>query len=118
GGCKFMGMVLTADDWASLIEKLMGYPFSAEDFRKTGERIYNLARIYSIREGLSRKDDTLPARLLEEPMPEGPAEGHVVDLDPMLDAYYDYRKWDKETGKPTQEKLKELGLEWAIKDIY
>ncbi|MFX1425213.1 MAG: aldehyde ferredoxin oxidoreductase family protein [Promethearchaeota archaeon] len=118
GGCKFMGMVLTSEDWASLIEKLLGYDFSKEDFLKMGERLYNLARVYNVREGVTRADDTLPPRLLEEPMPEGPAEGQVVNLDPLLDAYYDYRGWDKETGKPTKEKLKELGLEWAIKEIY
>jgi aldehyde:ferredoxin oxidoreductase len=117
GGCKFMGMVLTADDWASLISKLLGREFTTEDFRKTGERIYNLERAYLIREGFSRKDDTLPPRLLEEPLPEGPAEGHVVDLDPMLDAYYGYRGWDN-NGKPTKEKLQELGLDWVIDIIY
>jgi aldehyde:ferredoxin oxidoreductase len=118
GGCKFMGMVLSSEDWASLIEKLLGYKFTVEDFAKAGERLYNIARVYNIREGLTRADDTLPARLLEEPMPEGPAKGQTVNLDPLLDAYYDYRGWDKETGKPTKEKLKELGLEWAIKEIY
>ncbi len=118
GGCKFMGMVLTSEDWASLIEKLLGYKFTVEDFAKAGERLYNLARVYSVREGLTRADDTLPARFLEEPMPEGPAKGQTVNLDPLLDAYYGYRGWDKETGKPTQEKLKELGLEWVIKEIY
>jgi len=118
GACKFMGMVLSSADWASLIEKLLGYPFTVEDFAKTGERLYNLARVYCVREGITRADDTLPARLLEEPMPEGPAKGQVVNLEPLLDAYYDYRGWDKETGKPTKEKLKELGLEWAIKEIY
>ncbi|MHA2181446.1 MAG: aldehyde ferredoxin oxidoreductase family protein [Promethearchaeota archaeon] len=118
GGCKFMGMVLSSEDWASLIEKLLGYPFTVEDFAKAGERLYNLARVYNVREGITRADDTLPPRLLEEPMPEGPAKGQVVNLDPLLDAYYDYRGWDKETGKPTKEKLKELGLEWAIKEIY
>ena len=118
GGCKFMGMVLSSEDWASLIEKLLGYKFTVEDFAKTGERLYNLARVYNMREGATRADDTLPARLLEEPMPEGPAKGQVVNLDPLLDAYYEYRGWDKETGKPTKEKLKELGLEWAIKEIY
>ncbi|MHA2281963.1 MAG: aldehyde ferredoxin oxidoreductase family protein [Promethearchaeota archaeon] len=118
GGCKFMGMVLSSEDWASLIEKLLGYPFTVEDFARTGERLYNLARVYNVREGITRADDTLPARLLEEPMPEGPAKGQVVNLEPLLDAYYDYRGWDKETGKPTKEKLKELGLEWAIKEIY
>ncbi|MFW9828964.1 MAG: aldehyde ferredoxin oxidoreductase family protein [Candidatus Thorarchaeota archaeon] len=118
GGCKFMGMVLSSEDWASLIEKLLGYKFTVEDFAKAGERLYNLARVYSIREGLTRADDTLPARFLEEPMPEGPAKGQTVNLKPLLDAYYDYRGWDKETGKPTKEKLKEIGLEWTIKEIY
>ncbi len=116
GGCKFMGMVLSAEDWASLISKVMGYEFSAGDFRKTGERIYNLERMFNMREGLTRADDTLPPRLLEEPLPEGPAEGQVVNLDPLLDAYYEYRGWDK-NGKPTPEKLKELGLDWMIDKI-
>jgi len=118
GGCKFMGMVLTSEDWAALIEKLLGYDFTKEDFAEMGERLYNLARVYNVREGVTRSDDTLPPRLLEEPMPDGPAKGETVDLDPLLDAYYEYRGWDKETGKPTKEKLKELGLEWAINEIY
>ncbi len=117
GGCKFMGIVLSADDWASLISKLLGYEFTATDFRKTGERLYNLARIFNVREGISRKDDTLPARLLEEPLPEGPAEGQTVNLDPLLDAYYEFRGWDK-NGIPTKEKLRELGLDWTIDIIY
>ena len=116
GGCKFMGMVLSAEDWASLISKLMGYEFTAGDFRKTGERIYNIERMFNIREGLTRADDTLPPRLLEEPLPEGPAEGQVVNLDILLDAYYEYRGWDK-NGIPTPEKLKELGLDWMIDKI-
>ena len=118
GGCKFMGMVLSSEDWASLMSKLLGYEITKEDFAKIGERLYNLARIYNVREGITRADDTLPPRLLEDPLPEGPAKGMTVNLDPLLDAYYDYRGWDKETGKPTKEKLKELGLDWTIKEIY
>ncbi|MHA2244622.1 MAG: aldehyde ferredoxin oxidoreductase family protein [Candidatus Hodarchaeales archaeon] len=116
GGCKFMGMVLTGEDWATLIETLFGFEFSENDFRKTGERIYNLQRAYNVREGLTRADDTLPKRLLEEPMPEGPAKGHTVDLDPLLDAYYANRGWNN-NGKPTPEKLTELGLDWLINEI-
>jgi aldehyde:ferredoxin oxidoreductase len=112
-GCKFMGMVLTGEDWAVLIESLLGYEFSEKDFRLLGERIYNLERIYNIREGLTRADDTLPKRLLEDPLPDGPAKGQVVNLDPLLDAYYGYRGWDK-NGVPTPEKLTELGLESFI----
>ena len=117
GACKFMGMVLTAEDWATLISSLTGWEFTAADFRKTGERIYNLERAFNVREGLTRTGDTLPKRLLEEPLPEGPAKGHVVNLKPLLDAYYKFRGWD-ENGRPTPEKLRELGLEWVIKEIY
>ncbi|MFX0098641.1 MAG: aldehyde ferredoxin oxidoreductase C-terminal domain-containing protein, partial [Candidatus Hodarchaeota archaeon] len=113
GGCKFMGMVLTPEDWASLISNLLGYEYTADDFRKTGERIYNLERMYLLREGFTRADDTLPPRMLEEPLPEGPGKGQVVDLDKLLDAYYEFRGWDSE-GIPTKEKLQELGLEWTI----
>jgi aldehyde:ferredoxin oxidoreductase len=112
-GCKFMGMVLTGDDWADLIQTLLGYEFTEQDFRLTGERIYNLERAYNIREGLTRADDTLPKRLLEDPLPDGPGEGQVVNLDPMLDAYYQYRGWDK-NGRPTSETLTRLGLDWII----
>ncbi|MFX1517014.1 MAG: aldehyde ferredoxin oxidoreductase family protein [Promethearchaeota archaeon] len=117
GGCKFMGMVLTGDDWATLIATLFGWEdFTEKDFRKTGERIFNLQRAYNIREGLTRADDTLPKRLLEEPMPEGPAEGHTVELEHLLDAYYEYRGWTKD-GIPSHGKLDELGLLWLEKEI-
>ena len=118
GTCKFMGMALTAEDWADMIANCVGWEFDVGDFRRLGERIYNLARAFNVREGLTRADDTLPKRLLEDPMPEGAARGHVVEkLDEMLDAYYELRGWDKETGKPTPAKLKELGLGDIINKI-
>ena len=115
GTCKFMGMALAAEDWVDMIANCVGWDFGVSDFRKAGERVYNLARAFNVREGLTRADDTLPKRLLEEPLPEGPAEGHKVEkLDQMLDAYYEFRGWDKKTGKPTPEKLKELGLDYVV----
>ena len=115
GTCKFMGMALAAEDWVDMIGNCVGWAFGVSDFRKAGERVYNLARAFNVREGLTRADDTLPKRLLEEPLPEGPAEGHKVEkLDQMLDAYYEFRGWDKKTGKPTPEKLKELGLDYVV----
>ncbi|MHA2233602.1 MAG: aldehyde ferredoxin oxidoreductase C-terminal domain-containing protein, partial [Candidatus Hodarchaeales archaeon] len=54
--------------------------------------------------------------LLNDPLPDGPAKGHVVNLEPLLDAYYGYRGWDKD-GKPLPARLQELGLEWLAKDI-
>jgi aldehyde:ferredoxin oxidoreductase len=110
GACKFMGMALMAEDIVPVIANATGWDFDVDEFRMAGERIVNLARAFNVREGASREDDTLPKRLLEEPLPEGPAEGLVVDLEPLLDAYYEARGWDKATGKPTAAKLTELGL--------
>ncbi|MBW1674078.1 MAG: aldehyde ferredoxin oxidoreductase family protein [Deltaproteobacteria bacterium] len=118
GSCKFMGMSLDAKEWSDIIAALTGWEFGVEEFRKTGERIYNLERAFNVREGLTRADDTLPKRLLEEPLPEGPAVGQVNKLEIFLDPYYEFRGWDKTTGKPTPEKLRELGLKEIINQIY
>jgi aldehyde:ferredoxin oxidoreductase len=78
---------------------------------KAGERIWNLERLFNLREGLDPlKDDTLPKRLLEEPLPEGASKGRVSQLPKMLPEYYKTRGWD-ERGVPTPAKLRELGLE-------
>lgn len=77
-----------------------------------GERIYTLERMILVREGISRKDDYLPDRIMKESLPEGPAKGHVLTkelFDEMLDEYYEARGWDKE-GRPTPERLSALGL--------
>lgn len=119
GTCKFMGLMLDAHEWVDLIANVTGWEFSVDDFRKTGERVVNLSRAFNMRDGFSRADDTLPQRLLEEPMPDGPAKGHIVEeLDTLLDQYYKIRGWDKDSGKPTPEKLKELGLENTIADFW
>lgn len=80
---------------------------------RIGERIVNIERLYNLREGFSRKDDTLPKRLLEEPVKAGPAKGRTVNLEPMLDEYYQFRGWN-EDGVPREKKLKQLGLEEMI----
>lgn len=89
-----------------------------EELHKAGERISNLARIYNIREGLTRADDTLPYRVMHLPIPKGIAKGCRVtkkELDFLLDDYYEARGWTRD-GIPTLEKLKELGLD-AYSDI-
>jgi aldehyde:ferredoxin oxidoreductase len=73
------------------------------------ERIYNLERLFLIKAGSGPEFDTLSPRLLNEPLPEGPAKGRVVDLHKMLPDYYKIRGWD-EKGYPTRSKLAELGL--------
>ena len=121
GACKFMGILLPAEDYVQLISHATGWEFGVADFRKCGERIYNLMRAYCVREGITREHDTLPGRLMEDPLPAGPAEGMVIDkdtLEMLKDAYYDMRGWDKETGKPTPEKLTELDLEDLKADVW
>ncbi|MEJ2716389.1 MAG: aldehyde ferredoxin oxidoreductase family protein [Deltaproteobacteria bacterium] len=110
GACKFMGMALMAEDVIPVIEHATGWDFDENEFRQAGERIFNLSRAFNVREGCSRADDTLPKRLLDEPLPDGPAQGLTVDLEPLLDAYYESRGWDKQTGVPTVAKLRELSL--------
>lgn len=104
-------------DLAKLYSLATGFDVTAEEMRLTGERINNIARLFNIREGLSRKDDTLPYKVMHVPIPdEGPAKGSYVsqkELDLLLDDYYEVRGWTKE-GIPTVEKLKELGLEEFI----
>lgn len=75
-----------------------------------GERIWNLERMFNVREGFGRKDDILPVRFLKETLKEGNRAHHTVDLEAMLDDYYRVRGWDVETGIPTEEKLKELKI--------
>jgi aldehyde:ferredoxin oxidoreductase len=117
GACKFMGFCVASEEWVELVEHCLGRKFNYEDLVKIGERAYNLARVFNVREGVTRADDTLPPRLLDEPLLEGPAAGKVNEnLPAMLDKYYELRGWDKETGKPTPEKLRELGMEEYIAD--
>jgi len=77
---------------------------------RLGERIWNLERLFNVREGFGRKDDMLPARFLEEPLKEGKRKNHTVDLDAMLDEYYRVRGWGLESGAPSEEKLRELEI--------
>ena len=113
GGCKFMGVLLTAGDLTELVSAATGWNFTVEEFRQSGDRIYTLMRLCCAREGARREHDVLPARLMEEPLPGGPAAGMVIDrttLESMKDAYYARRGWDPASGLPTPAKLAELGL--------
>ena len=82
---------------------------SPEDMLKIGERVWNLERLFNNAAGLTRADDSLPPRITSEPLTEGASKGHVVDLQPMLDEYYQLRGWDAQ-GQPTAAKLQELGI--------
>jgi aldehyde:ferredoxin oxidoreductase len=86
-----------------------GVPLDVAELLKIGERIFNQKRLYNVRCGISRKDDTLPARFLTL---KRTGEGLTPNLPPlgeMLSEYYQVRGWSEE-GIPTPEKLRDLGL--------
>ena len=101
-------------DMAKLYGLVTGFEITPEELKTCGERIQNVAKLFNIREGLSRKDDSLPWKVLHEPIPdEGPSKGAMVtqaELDLLLDDYYESRGWTSE-GVPTAAKLEELGME-------
>ena len=91
-----------------------GIKIKAEEIHTAGERIVNIERMFGVREGISRKDDILPKRFIETPLEKGESAGSVLNLDLMLDEYYEARGWDKNTGLPTPETLRKLGLNYTI----
>jgi aldehyde:ferredoxin oxidoreductase len=120
GGCKFMGVVVSANELVDLVRAATGWDFDLAEFRKCGDRLQNLARIYNAREGMRREHDILPQRLMADPLPDGPAQGMVFDqasLEKMKDSYYELRGWDKATGIPTENKLRELELDDLIPQL-
>jgi aldehyde:ferredoxin oxidoreductase len=100
-----------------LINSACGFNWTIEDMMKSGERGWNLKRAINNRLGLTRANDKLPKGLLE-PLPNGGAAGYVIPFDEMLEAYYIARGWDKKTGKPSKEKLSELGLDEIARDLW
>ncbi|PKO12494.1 MAG: aldehyde ferredoxin oxidoreductase [Chloroflexi bacterium HGW-Chloroflexi-10] len=117
GICVFLSVRYMFDPkvelWPTPLAEIMRYAtgedYTPETLLRAGERIFNLERLFLLRAGFTGADDTLPERMLKEPLPEGPAKGYVVQLDRMLPEFYKVRGWDS-NGVPTPEKLKELGL--------
>ena len=109
GMCLFTSFALDAQDYADLLTTTTGIKIDPAGLLMAGERIWNLQKLFNIRRGFGRKDDTLPLRLLNEPLREGAPAGQVWRGDEMLDEYYAVRGWDKE-GIPTPEKRRELGI--------
>lgn len=107
--CSSMRFALDIEDILRLFSAVTGLELGKDSAMKVAERILNTERLFNVREGFDRKDDTLPKRFLSEPMPGGPGQGQTVELSQMLDEYYKLMGWDKE-GKPTPKKLKELDL--------
>lgn len=116
GLCKLEGIAikpLLPEHFRGLLTAATGWDLSVEQLERIGERIWNLERLFGIREGIRREDDMPPRRLLEEPISTGPARGKGLERGNyvrMLEDYYHLRGWDPKTGIPGESKLKELGL--------
>jgi len=107
--CKFTAFAISEDFYSRILTAVTGIEFSSDDLIVIGERIWNLERMFNIREGFTTKDDTLPNRFLKEPLKKGGSKGMVVKLDEMLSEYYLSRGWDS-NGIPNDETLEKLGL--------
>ncbi|MCD4729402.1 MAG: aldehyde ferredoxin oxidoreductase family protein [Bacteroidales bacterium] len=107
--CLFTSFALNPDLYAKLVGSVMGLEMDGNALLKTGERIWTIEKLFNLREGKSRKDDTLPDRVLNQPFSSGLSKGHKIEFDELLDEYYQVRGWTKD-GIPSAEKLQELGL--------
>lgn len=105
GLCKFITKgSYTPAQTAELVNKAMGWDWSAQDLLEMGARLFNLKRSINVRLGISRKDDVLPYRLEYEARPTGSAAGKLPDMKRILPDYYRLRKWD-DNGVPTADSL-------------
>lgn len=108
----------TLEDLVAVLNAATGWGFTMHELMILGERRINLMRAFNAREGFSSRDDTLPARLFEDPLrDDGPRRGATVDRAVFLAAreeYYRQCGWDPQTGNPTDAKLRELGLGWIL----
>ncbi len=109
GICLFTVRALWVADYAAMVSAVTGMEMTEDDLLTAGERIWNLQKLFNIRAGFTKADDTLPERLLREPLKEGAPAGRVWEREPLLDEYYALRGWDAD-GVPTPEKLRRLGI--------
>jgi aldehyde:ferredoxin oxidoreductase len=110
GGCLISTWGIGAEQIVELLCAATGVPYDLDSYMKIGERIWNLERLFNLKAGLTAADDTLPPRILNEPIPRGPSKGCFNRLGEMLPEYYRVRGWSPE-GVPTPEKLGELALQ-------
>jgi aldehyde:ferredoxin oxidoreductase len=94
-----------------VLSSLSPEPYSMDEMREVGVRVMCQERLFNMREGINRKDDSLPDRLLKEPKPDGPTKGKIVPLEELKDDFYNAMGYDLSTGNPSDSLLGELGIE-------
>ncbi|MBS4014207.1 MAG: aldehyde ferredoxin oxidoreductase family protein [Bacteroidetes bacterium] len=109
GACIFTQFAINPDHYALMWAAVTGIETTGDEILKKGERIWNLERLYNMREGFTLADDTLPNRILNEPFKFGHSKGRNIVLKEMLDEYFKLRNWTAK-GEVSKEKIDELGL--------
>ncbi len=110
--CDFAQYGIQGETYCRMLEAATGQKWSLDGLMLLGERVWNQVRLFNLREGFSRSDDTLPKRFMEEPLPSGPYKGHMITreiLDQLLDDYYAARGWTQ-AGAPTSARLEQLAI--------
>lgn len=102
---------ITVPLYPDLIGSLTGLAVDKEELSRIGWRILTMERLFNTREGLRREDDTLPERLLQEPLPKGPNKGSTVPLKALINEAYAALEWDFKTGISQQSLLKKLSID-------
>ena len=122
--CRFtegiFGITNITEDIVDVLNRVTGMDLSINQVIQVADRVCNLERAFNVREGASRKDDTLPYRVMNTPIPFGPSKGQYIPkkaFNKELDSYYQKRGWDIITGVPKKETLIELDLEYIAKDL-
>ncbi len=118
GVCRFLTLfssiqALQYREFSRMISLATGMRLTPGELRSVGERVCTLERMMLVKDGIRRRDDTLPNRYFNEPIPAGPAQGHVIskpDFEGMLDEYYRLHGWDK-NGVPKKSAIKKLELD-------
>lgn len=109
GVCLFAGNAWEIEDLVAQLAGALPGNWSKDRFMESGERTWNLERMFNMGAGFTKADDTLPKRVMEEPAPSGAGKGKVAELDKMLPEYYELRGWTPD-GEPTTQTMSRLGL--------
>ncbi len=113
--CDFGSFGISKETYARMLSTATGRNYSPDVFQETGERIWNLIRMFNLSQGLDTTTDTLPRRFVEEPLPDGPGQGHCIskkDMAYMKQEYYKTRGWN-ENGVPLDKTLKRLRIDYV-----
>lgn len=113
--CKFfMYSGIYLDELSEIFSAITGWDIDGKELLKVGERVFNLQRMFNVREGFRRGDDMIPKRVMQKPafgLYVDEERCAIKDFDGMLDEYYEARGWDIKTGVPSQKKLQDLGVD-------